>query len=263
MNRSPSASAAVADPAIPTSPRSLPVALIHGYKFDPEEPRHNPHVQLFDLWRSQLPERRVLPFAYYSAPGWRGHARALLRGHWNSYRWAYRKLAPAAAERLAGHRQLEGRRHDILCHSLGSRVALLAIDAGAAVRNCVILNGAELVRVAEAVARAHPHVRFVNIYAKADTVIDVAAEWFTPGARPNAPAIGNDGMDASLPNWTDVVLDDERVQAWARETHDWSLAGDDPRRISDHDFSYEWTGNWDLIRAALDGDRFDGLPVVG
>ena len=78
----------------------------------------------------------------------------------------------------------------------------------------------------------------------------------------NAPAIGNDGMWPPLDNWTDVVLDDPAVQSWAR-TRGWALRGDNPRRVSDHCYSYEWPGNWDLIRAALDGDPLDGLPEAG
>ena len=56
-----------------------------------------------------------------------------------------------------------------------------------------------------------------------------------------------------------MILDDPATQAWAA-SRGWTLRGDNPRKVSDHCFSYAWAGNWPLIRAALDGDPLEGVP---
>ena len=182
-----------------------PVVLVHGFGYSLRSKANSP-TPLFQTWAGYLPGFPVHPFAWDSAaPPW-GHVRAASRGYWNSYAYAYRRLAVEASHRLSGHIGDVGN-CTILSHSLGSRVALLALH-GLSWRNVqrvLILNGAEAVRFAVSTARARPGIEFHNVVVEDDAVLDLLAENFTPGRR-RARAIGHCGIDEDLPNWHDISL---------------------------------------------------------
>lgn len=240
----------------------VPIVLVHGYKYDPSKPgENNPHDTIYKDWGYQLEDYDTVEFAWNSAGGgWRAVLRAWAAGYRNTYRWAYSKLALDASWDL--YNDLAFVQHvnfksDILCHSLGSRVALKAIAYGAPVRNCIILNGAEMVSKAENIVRNRPEVNFYNVFAKTDAVVDFLAENLTPD---RGDAIGQAGL-AGYDNWTNIVLDDSEVKAWALKAHGWTLRGDGAG-IGDHTVSYEWDGNWPLYRAILSNKPLRNLPDV-
>ena len=240
---------------------SLPIFFVHGYRYDPDNRgRNNPHDTIYKRWKAELPGQECLEFSYYSAPGWKGHVRAWMNGYRNSYRWAYSKLAVKAAYRLAHVAALNTGDSNIICHSLGSRVALMAIELGAPIKTCIIMSGAEMVDVAVEIAADNPDTTFYNCYSKADGIIDYIAENFTPGGP--GEAIGNDGI-VGLKNWHNIVLDNKRVKAWAQDTHRWNLRGSVPGESGeDHEISYRWYGNWQMYRAMVEGVDLQGLPDV-
>jgi len=239
---------------------NLPVVLVHGYKYDPFKPgKNNPCDSLYPHWNEELIGFRTLEYEWYSAGGWSAIPRAWFNGYRNTYRWAYSKLAPEAAENL--YYFIRGSEHpvDLICHSLGSRVALKAIEMGAPVRTCIILSGAELCRVARPVAMTATNTRFWNVLSWTDAVIDYLAENLTPGG--GGPAIGNDGLKG-IPNWHNVVLDSGLVKE-AAQGKGWSISGDNTKKITDHRISHEWTGNWDMYRAMLqDSALMSGIPDI-
>jgi hypothetical protein len=103
-------------------------------------------------------------------------------------------------------------------------------------RNCVILVGTEL----SFRGAAQPASRFVNVYAKSDTVIDVLANKFTLDGG-GSGAMGNGGMTLGLR---------PRLVPARRQ----------PSPGLRHQFSHEWDGNWPLYCTVLAGDDLSGLP---
>lgn len=242
------------------SPSRQAVYLVHGYKFDPESKgSDNPHNGLYREWRAHLESWPVNEFSYYSAPGIIGYYKAWINGYRDAYSWAYNDLSVRAGRDLNGvlDSGVNGP-HNVICHSLGSRVALLAARLGAPIERCLLLNGAEMSDIGMETALQRPDVMFYNIYARTDAVVDYMAENFTPGG--GGSAIGNDGV-TGVPNWINIVLDDESIQEWGR-SRGWDLRGDNPRRISDHWMTYKWDGNWPLYNAILEGVSLEGIPEV-
>ncbi len=221
--------------------------LVHGFGFDPEDPDHDPNLDLYPRWDA-MAHRDTIPFAWYSVPpGIRHVLRSWRRGHWNRYYYAW-KLAEEAGARLC--RSLErGGLADIICHSLGSRVVLCALERCMA-RRVLIFNGADECDHARQVAAMRPGVQFYNVMVKSDDVLDLLGEWFSPRLG-HAAVIGAKGLKG-LGNWTDIPLDDKKFIAKARD-HGYRLRGDNPKEIGDHRESYDWEPNWKLWRDLLDG----------
>ena len=236
-----------------------PTILVHGYNFDSSKPGpDNPHDTVYPWWTCHLADsRKVTEFSYYSAGGskWRTLPRAWAAGYRNTYRWAYSDLAVTAAERLTTLARNIGP-CNVIGHSLGTRVVLLAAMRGAPFERALLLSGAEMTSVARIVAE-QTETHYLNALSRTDDVINLMAENFTPGGR--GSAIGHDGV-VGLLNWRNVVLDNAETKTWARQYRDWILRGDDPEDFADHHASYQWDGNWDLYNAFLDGDDLNGLP---
>ena len=179
-----------------------------------------------------LPERRVVPFTWFSNPSlwdaW-GH------GRWNRYRRAWDMAGEAAEglQRLLGELSSFGS-PDVLCHSLGSRVTLLALEQGASANRVLILNGADYSDHGEVVAEARPDVGFYNVVVRQDDVLNLLAR-FAPGD--SVRFLGNYGASTKT-NWRNLML---------------GKNGDNPEKIGDHHFTYENEINWPLYRTALDG----------
>ena len=253
----------------------IPVIIIHGYRYDPRaRSTDNPHylcqsslgkISTFGLWRRDLiPDRSSLGFGWYSVPaGFRAILQAWSHGRYNTYRWAY-DLADDAGQALARVILAVGGPCDLLCHSLGSRVVIKALqtESSLPVRNVLFMNGAELSSVAYPTILANPHVRFVNLVVSEDDVLSKLGSVFAPKGGLYTPVIGRAGLDGKiLGNWIDVVLDDPEVQIWGAR-NGWALRGDNPDSIGDHWFTYKHKGNRGLIRAALDGEILNPPHVV-
>ncbi len=243
-----------------------PVVMVHGFGYDPwADSDDNPHylhhtglgkTSTFGLWRRGLvPDRTAIGLGWYSAPpGLRGVWRAWRHGRWNRYRYAWDLASEAGAVLAVMLRRLDGP-VDVLCHSLGSRVLIEALEAerGLPVGNVVLMNGAEFAQPARLAAMANGHVRFVNLMVKADEVLAKLDTNFAPVCG-QGPPIGLEGLGGACPeNWTDIALDDPKTQTWGA-SHGWHLQGDNPKQYADHWFTYRHEGNRGLIRAALAGE---------
>ena len=168
-----------------------PVVLVHGFNYNHRKPnQHHPDSHLYPRWRQMLgrADDGVMPFFWFSRPS---VLSAWEHGRWNRYRYAW-DLAGEAADRLRMMLLAVREPADILCHSLGSRVVLLALASvppGTA-RRVLILNGAAYSHSGEAVAEACPETEFYNVVVPADDVISKLAR-FAPG--PGTDFLGNVG----------------------------------------------------------------------
>lgn len=208
-----------------------PVVLVHGFNYNHRKPnKHHPDSHLYPRWRAMLTHSgsMFVPFFWFSRAG---PLDAWAHGRWNRYRYAW-DLAGEAADRLRTVLLTVREPADIVCHSLGSRVVLLAlasIPPGTA-RRVLILNGAAYSYSGEAVAEACPETQFYNVVVPADDVISKLAR-FAPG--PGTDFLGNAGAPVAH-NWTNVDL---------------KGGGDNPDSAGDHHYSYENKANWPVYRA--------------
>lgn len=228
---------------------TAPLILIHGFGYDPREPGpDHPEHHTYPRWREMLPEREVVPFAWFSDPGtwdaWRG-------GRWNRYRYAW-DLAERAGGKLATVLAVCGP-SNIVCHSLGSRVVVAALRRHHAAERVLILNGAEYSTAGETVACACPGTRFYNVVVPADDVLNILAK-FAPGR--DRRFLGNRGLASPPSNWQDLRIDDvgSLPYAFAAARNRLPPAGDNSRRIGDHWYSFENEANWPLYRAIFSGE---------
>ncbi len=215
--------------------------------------------------------RQVIGFAWYSCPvgfrlshpilsllqSARAFGAAWFRGKLHPYRDAWSR-AEKEAERLAELIRAQPGRVDLVAHSLGTRVALLALPkVRRKVRRVVFFNGAELARNAEPrAASAHPAL-FLNLVVPSDRVLGLLGSRFSGDA--NGPCIGVVGLDPAPLNWRDLDLCDPGVIAAARAGRGWTLRGDAPGDAWDHGESYRFAGNTDPVRAFLAGDQLADL----
>lgn len=208
------------------------VVFVHGYDYWLVEPEKESAKALYQSWAGHLHGFDYWPFMWQSAAfPWQ----AWWRGYWNTYRYAYRELAVDASHRL--QRVLDDKGEwNILCHSLGSRVALLALHGQAHrnVKRVLILNGAEARSRARVTAEARPEIEFFNVVVKADPILSKLAANFTPGG--DIRAIGHAGMGEGLPNVHDIELKDSRG----------------------HEDSYRDAKRWPVWREILDGAGVSG-----
>ncbi len=242
----------------------IPVILIHGFGYDPwKNNDNNPHfvgplgeASTFGIWnRDLVPDRSVIGLGWYSVPpGFINLGKSLWNGRWNRYRYAWDLAWEVGTVLSVMLRHLDGP-VDILCHSLGSRVALAALaqERDLPIRNMVLMNGAEFAKPARIQAMENKDINFVNLVVKADEVLAKLDTNFAPVSG-EGPPIGLEGLEGASPeNWSDILLDDSDVQAWGA-SRGWHLQGDNPKKYADHWFTYRHEGNHGLIRAALVGE---------
>lgn len=250
----------------------VPVVAVHGFMYDPADVGGpNDPAPWFEEMAA-ITGRPVLGFAWYSCPvGFRpSHpirstlqtARAFLaawfRGKLHPYRDAWTR-AEKEADRLADFITALADPVDLVAHSLGTRVALLALPKVAGrVRRVVFFNGAELARNAGPRAEASAPALFLNMVVETDTVLELLGSRF--GGDGNGPCIGRVGLDVAPANWGDLDLCDPAVVSHARRLHGWTIRGDAPHDAWDHGESYRFAGNTDPVRAFLAGRRL-GLLI--
>ena len=157
---------------------------------------------------------------------------AWLHGRWNRYRYAW-DLAGEASERLREMLSNSPQPADIVCHSLGSRVVLMALmnSPPNVARRVLILNGAAYSSRGDVAARVCPEVQFYNVVVPADDVIAKLAR-LAPGA--GTDFLGNSGTPHAFVNWKNIDL---------------SGGGDNPAGVMDHWYSFENEANWPIYRA--------------
>lgn len=249
----------------------LPIVAVHGFMYDPADVGgpNDPGPWFQEM--AAITGRTVIPFAWYSCPfgfrltrpvrsvlvSARVFVAAWMRGKLHPYRDAWSR-AEKEADRLVELIQAQESRVDLVAHSLGTRVALLALPrVRRKVRRVVFFNGAELARNAGPRASAAFPVTVLNLVVSTDRVLGWLGARFSGEA--NGPCIGRVGVDAAPVNWFDLDLCDPDVVKRAAITRAWTLRGDDPGDAWDHGESYRFAGNVDPVRAFLDGHSLADL----
>ena len=230
--------------------------MIHGYNHNPDVPEHSASRPggTYDYWNNMLPNVDKEELHWYSGrQGLAGRWHAIRNGYLrNTYAYAYSKLCLPVAERLVMN--LDARKkHDIIAHSLGARVALLAINmAPLLFRRVLILNGAETAEEALPIIEQNPHIEFLNICVSTDDVLRIMGGIFEPKLGYHG-CMGRDGIDPNeLPSLAkQIFIDLPYHKDFYRELHGWNLEGNNPNTLGDHLYSYKNQNNWPLYQEFL------------
>ena len=234
--------------------------LVHGYNHDPKTVKHDPGRApgtlsesdpggQFPQWEVMMSNRECVRFPWYSAIQGRlaDIWKAWRAGHRTTYGWAYDDLALDAAYTLHEKIRRIGGPVDILCHSLGARVALQAVSiAPHRFRRVLIMNGAETVEEAAPVFEMASHVDFLSVGAYSDDVVRLAGGIFAPKIGYD-PCLAN-GFENTFDNVQQVILDDPDEQQFYWAKYGWRIEGDNPDNYGDHSYSFLHKGNWPLLR---------------
>lgn len=222
-----------------------PVLMIHGYNHDPKVKIND----AFPVWEEMLEGWECIRHPWFSAVQGRGSDvwkafKAWVRNPYgllpNTYTWAYSRLAPEAAKKIL---PFDGAKYDIIAHSLGTRVALLAVAENPHwFRRVMLLNGAETSSEAIRLMAMAPEVEFINVAVEDDDILRKMGAVMSPKVGYD-PCIGN-GMDVVPENCLQVVLDDPDDPIHTR-FHD--LEGDNPDSWGDHFWSFMCQKNWPLL----------------
>lgn len=215
------------------------VVLVHGYswaqadlhQFDFGE---DPYRSIFaangtgvECWLPMVGAENAVCFAWTSMPGLHDYARACWS---NPYEYAVQDLAPQAARALATLIAAlvgAGLTVDLLAHSLGTRVAIKAVQLLSTigtdhVRRAVMLGGAEY-SVDALQTSVLVATDFYNFVIRDDVVLRWGAAKLGGKDRPNntmlSRVIGRDGMKPTR-NWIDFQLDHEDPEN-AQEFFEW------------------------------------------
>jgi pimeloyl-ACP methyl ester carboxylesterase len=234
--------------------------MVHGYNHDPNDPDFTASRAggEFDIWPRMLVRQGCDPLHWYSGrQGLRGRLRALSAGYFrNTYAFSYEILAVRAARHLAEHAfhivtTRRGKPY-VICHSLGSRVVLLAMKQYPNLFSKVLfLNGAESSDVAEPIIGLNDKTKILNICVKTDDVLSVMGAVFEPRFGYH-PCMGQHGLKECGKNVKQLFLDDPQTQKNIFEANGWTIAGDNPKSIGDHFYSYTFEGNWPLYQRFFD-----------
>jgi hypothetical protein len=239
------------------------VVMIHGYKYAPGRPGYCPHQGLLGTPAARG-GRRVVSWPRRLGAGERDGALGIAFGWqgrgslWQA--WSEAGRAGIALARVLAIVAAEGRRADIVAHSLGGRVALAALGRApaGAVRNAILIAPAEFRAVATAAldAPAGRTAQVLNVASRENALFDALVEWLVAPHRPGARALGR-GLCLPRANWTDLRIDDPATLcALGRLGYPVAPAS---RRIC-HWSGYLRPGLFGLYRAILSGAL--PLPVL-
>ena len=217
------------------------------------------------------------------ALGWQsqpGFASALINHFENFYARAYDNAGRTAwvlvnildvlAELLPNHPI------DLICHSLGSRVAVRAIALAAKhdrrslierLGQIIILGGAEYVVEAQLMQRRLDvlnlvsRLTFYNFVSRENDVLDKLAENFGPRTFGNSQVIGHNGLDVEgrFADWIDMQIDRAALQTWMAG-RGIEIFGDRPGNVWDHWYYYTFKGNMAVYRGILRDRRDWRIP---
>jgi pimeloyl-ACP methyl ester carboxylesterase len=191
------------------------LVMVHGYRYSPSCPSHDPHRHILSLQPDPtLPRALSWPRALGFGAAAPAEGLALAYG-WEargSLGRAYGR-AGLAGEALAGIvsrlAESSGRPIALIGHSLGARVALTALrraDPGS-VGRMILLAGAEFRDEAAAAidSAAGSGAEVINVGSRENDIFDFFLElWLARGRR---QALGF-GLDRPAPNWVDLQIDD-------------------------------------------------------
>ena len=238
------------------SPKTNTVIMVHGFRYDTKSKGdNNPHLSTFSHWRKDILDgSSAFGFGWWSCPGGlmlpNSIRKSFLASRWNTYRYAW-DLAEEAGRALAKIILQFHNPATLLCHSLGSRVVLGAIesDLSLPIKRVVLLNGEELKKTALRIARKRSHIKFFNLVVEEDDVLKKFGERFAPE---KGVCIGRTGLGIEAPqNWVDLNLDSPALKAWAKSNGWPDVEGDNPNGYFDHWWTHKHEGNWPLIHALL------------
>jgi len=251
-------------PLMPVLNRALradqgPVTImVHGFKYHPGHPVHCPHGPI-----PARPTKR----AYRSVVNW--PARLGMHGQpggglglslgWSARGsiWAARASAQAAGHTLAALiSDIRGvdpdRKINLIAHSLGARVALTAIRAGApgAVNRAILLAAAEYAEAARSAldSKGGAGTTILNVTSRENDLFDFLLERLIAPPRPGDRMLGHGGF--CHPRLVTLQLDDSRSLLALRQAG-FHIAP--PERLICHWSPYLREGVFLLYRAVLDG----------
>ena len=210
------------DGAPPRIPEGAPIVLmVHGYRFSPSHPGHDPFEQILAPVRTK-PGRRALPWPRHLGFGRGDPAEGLgiafaweARGSfWRAHGEAWRAGA-CLAEAVDHIREaLPGRPVHAVAHSLGARVVLRAMRLlpEGALGRVVLLSPAEHRGAARAAmaSAAGGTAEVVSVRSAENRAFDALLQLLVPWPE---PVVGR-GL-AGLPNWLDIDPCDPAVVAAA------------------------------------------------
>jgi pimeloyl-ACP methyl ester carboxylesterase len=224
------------------APGAPVVVMIHGFRYDPREPRHDPRRSIFHpcpgtdvSWARHL--RLLGPGALGIGFGWR--ARGTIWGADRGALRAGRRLADLL-HRIAG--VAPGRPVHLFAHSLGARVALLAMaEAPGTVARAILLAPAASRAEARAAHAGSGGTEVVSVTSDSNLLYDALLLAALPHRGPTLAG----GIGGAPPGWLDLSLDDPqglaRIGARVRPA----------RRGVCHWSGYLRPGVWPLYRALL------------
>jgi hypothetical protein len=249
--------------ALAALPHDAPiVVMIHGFRFDPQIPAHDPHGHILALRPGRTCWKAVSWPRHLGLGGTNGLAIAFGWPARGSI-WAAHARAARAGARLARLIDMletvaPGRPVQIIAHSLGAGVALTALPRLAPGRVGRILLLAAAAFMAEARrAMASPAGRateVLNVTAPENTLFDLLLRAALPL---RGPTLGRGLPD--LPNWLDLPLADPTALATLARLG-WRIRP--PRAAICHWSGYLRPGIFALYRALLTAPRPTPLPLL-
>ncbi|WBU60741.1 alpha/beta fold hydrolase [Paracoccus albus] len=196
------------------------IVMIHGYRYCPFRPEHDPHRHILGL-DPHLPGARRLrswPRALgFTADGDEGLGIAFGWSARGSLASAYRKAGHVGAELgrlIAEISQRAGRPVHLIGHSLGARVALQAVAATqpGSVGRLILMSAAELQPEAETAmdSPAGHKAEVINVTSRENDPFDLGLELLVARARSRALGLG---LSAPRRNWLDLQIDGAEMRA--------------------------------------------------
>ena len=190
------------------------VVMVHGYRYSPSQPAHDPHRHILSL-NPDPQGRRVIswPRALGFGKGDTDEGLAIAFG-WESrgsLSRAYRSAGHAGArlgELVDNLSDRSGRPVSVIGHSMGARVALCALRNArpGAVGRMILLTGAEF-RDEAALALASPagkQAEVINVTSRENDLFDFVLEQLLSLGRRQTLGFG---LDRPARNWLDVQID--------------------------------------------------------
>lgn len=238
--------------------------MVHGYKYQPGHPVHCPHASLMSP-APRAKDRRVV--SWPDRLGLQGRVAISFGWQARGSIWAAHRRAALAGEALAALvrevRRLAPRRPvNVIAHSLGARVALAAVRAGAAgaITRAVLLAAAEYGAVARHTLDSARGCRtqVLNVTSRENDLFDFMLERLLPPTHLGDRMLGHGGVD--LPQMVTLQLDDKQSLAALRRLG-FPIAP--PERLICHWSPYLREGVFPLYRAILSGTLpLDDLRAV-